>query len=203
MNTPSHAIINLAILGKVFPPEFNLLIVIGGILPDLPIFLFYGWAKLIAKMPERLIWSQGYYSPFMQAIVASFHSIPLALIGFAIASFFHWKIVQILCLSLILHSLFDLPVHHDDAHRHFFPFSNYRLISPFSYWDVKHYASIVSLVEILLVFLSTIISFPSVQSPIGKGLIILVNGFYVVSYLYFYFYLKYQLLFWGKTHEGK
>lgn len=197
MNTPSHAIINLAILGQLFPSEFNLLIAIGGILPDIPIFLFYGWAKFIAKLPERQIWSQAYYFPFIQTVVAIFHSIPLALIGFAIACFYQWQILQILCLSLILHSLFDLPVHRDDAHRHFFPFSNYRFISPFSYWDVKHYASIVSLVEISLVFLSTIITFSSVDSLLGKGLIIAVNGFYVISYLHFYVYLKYKLLFGG------
>ncbi len=197
MNTPSHAIINLAILGKVFPSEFNLFMVLGGLLPDIPIFLFYGWAKLIAKMPERQIWSQAYYAPLMQTIIAIFHSIPLAFMGFAIASFYQWKIIQILCLSLILHSLFDLPVHHDDAHPHFFPFSKYRLISPFSYWDIKHYASLVSLVEILLVFLSTIITFSSVHSPFGKGLMIAINGFYVISYLYFYVYLKYKLLFGG------
>ena len=88
MNTPSHAILNLVILGKATHPEANLLIVLGGILPDIPIFLFYGWAKLIAKMPEHLIWSQGYYSPMMQAIVAISHSIPLAMIGLAIATFY-------------------------------------------------------------------------------------------------------------------
>jgi hypothetical protein len=192
MNTPSHAILNLAILGKATHPEANLLIVLGGILPDIPIFLFYGWAKLIAKMPEHLIWSQGYYSPMMQTIVAISHSIPLAMIGLAIATFYQWKILQILCLSLILHSLFDLPVHHDDAHRHFFPFSNYRFISPLSYWDTKHYGSIVSLVEILLVFFATIRAFSWVESPIGKGLMILVNSLSVISYFYFYVYLKYK-----------
>ena len=127
----------------------------------------------------------------MQTIIAIFHSIPLAFIGFAIASFYQWKILQILCLSLILHSLFDLPVHHDDAHRHLYPFSKYRLISPFSYLDVKHYVSVVSLVEILLVFLSTIIAFSSVHSSLGKGLMVAVNGFYLISYLYFYVYLKF------------
>lgn len=194
MNTPSHAILNLAILGKVTHPEANLLIVLGGILPDIPIFLFYGWAKLIAKMPEHQIWSQAYYSPIMQTIVAIYHSIPLAVIGLAIATFYQWKILQILCLSLILHSLLDLPVHHDDAHRHFFPFSNYRFISPVSYWDTKHYGSIVSLVENLLVFGATIRVFPWVESLIGKGLMILVNSLSAMSYLYFYVYLKYK--FW-------
>jgi hypothetical protein len=38
MKTPSHAIINLATLSKTQHSEWNLIIVIGGILPDIPIF---------------------------------------------------------------------------------------------------------------------------------------------------------------------
>ena len=135
MKTPSHAIINLAILGKPQLPQANLIIVIGGILPDIPIFLFYFWAKYIARLPAATIWSKAYYEPFVQNIVALFHSIPLAVIGLLIAYYFGWQSVQILFTSIVLHSLGDLPVHYDDAHRHFFPFSNYRFISPFSYWE--------------------------------------------------------------------
>jgi len=94
--------------------------------------------------------------------------------------------VQILFISMILHSLGDLPVHNDDAHRHFFPFSNYRFISPLSYWDRKHYGSIVSLVEMFLVLLSTYHVFGWVNSYVGKILLILVNGFYLIRTLFFY-----------------
>jgi len=186
MKTPSHAIINLAILGRTQHSELNLLIVTGGILPDIPIFLFYFWAKYIARLPEATIWSKAYYEPFVQNIVALFHSIPLAGIGWLIAYYLGWPSVQILFVSTILHSLGDLPVHNDDAHRHFFPFSNYRFISPISYWDRKHYGSIVSLVEMLLVLLSTYRVFGLVNSYVGKILLILVNGFYLIGAVFFY-----------------
>lgn len=182
MNTPSHAILNLFILGRKSLPQANLPIFIGAILPDIPIFVLYAWAKLIARLPEKQIWTETYYQPFWQNIVALFHSIPLALIGWLIAYKFGWEKIQILCLSLVLHSCFDLPVHNDDAHRHFFPFSNYRFISPISYWDRKHYGSIVSLIEILLVFLATFPVFNQIQSWIGKGLLIGIN----VIYLFFF-----------------
>ncbi|HEY9299002.1 MAG TPA: hypothetical protein VIQ31_22130 [Phormidium sp.] len=185
MKTPSHAIINLAILGRTQHSELNLLIVTGGILPDIPIFLFYFWAKYIARLPEATIWSKAYYEPFVQNIVALFHSIPLAGIGWLIAYYLGPPCVQILFISTILHSLGDLPVHNDDAHRHFFPFSNYRFISPISYWDRKHYGSIVSLVEMLLVLLSTYRVFGFVNSYAGKGLLILVNAFYWAGPVYF------------------
>ena len=127
-----------------------------------------------------------YYQPFIQNIVAIFHSIPLAIICWLISYYFGWQILQVICISLLLHSLLDLPVHNDDAHRHFFPFSNYRFISPISYWDPKHYGSIVALIEILLVLLATLRVFPGINSVIGKALIILVNIFYWGSYSYFY-----------------
>jgi hypothetical protein len=186
MNTPSHAIINLAILGKKQHPEWNLLAVAGGILPDIPIFLFYFWAKYMARLPPDTIWSKAYFEPAFQNIVALFHSIPLAVIGWLIACYFGWQNLQLLFLSMVLHSLGDLPVHNDDAHRHFFPFSNYRFISPLSYWDRNHYGSIVSVVEILLVMLSTYRVFGWVNSYVGKGLLILVNCFYLIGYVLFY-----------------
>jgi len=37
VNTPGHAVLNLALLGKRDRPERSLPIVIGAILPDLPI----------------------------------------------------------------------------------------------------------------------------------------------------------------------
>ena len=187
MNTPSHAIINLVLLNKPQLQHANLSIVIGGILPDIPIFLFYFWAKFIARLPEAKIWSQAYYQPLIQNIVAIFHSIPLAIIGLLISYYFGWEIIQVICISLVLHSLLDLPVHHNDAHRHFFPFSNYRFISPLSYWDPKHYGSIVALIEIFLVLLGSWRVFPEVNSVLGKGLIIFVNAFYWSSYVYFIF----------------
>lgn len=186
MNTPTHGIINLALLIKPQTPQANLAIVIGGILPDIPIFIFYLWAKFIARLPEVKIWSEAYYQTFIQNIVAIFHSIPLAIICWLISYYFGWQILQVICISLLLHSLLDLPVHNDDAHKHFFPFSNYRFISPISYWDPKHYGSIVALIEILLVLLATLRVFPGINSVIGKALIILVNIFYWGSYSYFY-----------------
>ena len=84
---------------------------------------------------------------------------------------------------MVLHSLLDLPVHNDDAHRHFFPLSNYRFISPISYWDPNHYGGIVSVVELLLVLLATFPVFNLIQSWIGKGLAIAID----LIYIYFLF----------------
>ncbi|WP_175561219.1 hypothetical protein [Hydrococcus rivularis] len=81
MNTPSHYILNLAFLGKAIAPNANVAITLGAILPDLPIFAFYIVAKFFCKMPEHQIWSQAYYKPFWQNLIALFHSFPVAAIA--------------------------------------------------------------------------------------------------------------------------
>jgi hypothetical protein len=176
----------LAILGQNQRPQANLVIVIGAILPDIPIFIFYLWAKFIQRLPESQIWSEAYYQPFWQNIIATFHSIPLALIGWSIAHYWGWKQIEFVFASMVLHSLLDLPVHSEDAHRHFFPFSNYRFISPISYWNPNNYGRIVSFIERLMVLGATFYVFPFVHSYVGKGLLIVVNVIYLLSYLYFY-----------------
>ncbi|QSJ16417.1 hypothetical protein JYQ62_32610 [Nostoc sp. UHCC 0702] len=186
MNTPSHAILNLFILNQKIQPQANRAIFIGAILPDIPIFLFYFLMKFGYRLPSHQIWSTVYYQPFWQAIFSTFHSIPLAIIGIVIAHFYNWQVLELLLISVLLHCLFDLPVHNNDAHRHFFPFSNYRFISPISYWDPKHYGNIVAFGEILLVFMASISLFISMRSPFSKGLLLLVNLFYWIGYFRFY-----------------
>lgn len=186
MNTPSHAIVNLAVFSQFSQPEANLAIAVGAILPDLPIFLFYGWAKFIQKLPERQIWSERYWQPGLQNWVALFHSIPVAIFAAILADYWGWETGKYIFMSMVIHSLGDLPVHHDDAHRHFFPVSDYRLISPISYWDPQHYGRIVAGVEVLAVWVGTAVSFPGVASGLGKGLIVAIAGLSAIAYFYIY-----------------
>lgn len=188
MNTPGHYVLNLALLGKTLAPKNSLAIAIGAILPDIPIFIFYAVAKFIYRMPESKIWSEAYYEPFWQNIVALFHSIPLALIGAVICYFLDWKPGMILFISMIGHSLLDLPVHNDDAHRHFFPFSDYRFISPFSYWDTNHYGRIVAFIEMALVLGVNPLALSLLHSPWTKGIIIAIDMFYLLVYSRFYLF---------------
>lgn len=186
MNTSSHAILNLVVFSQQMQNQASHAIFIGAILPDVPIFVFYFLMKFVYRLPSRQIWSEVYYQPFWQVIISSFHSIPLALIGVIIAHVFKWQVIEVGFISMVLHSLLDLPVHNNDAHRHFFPLSNYRFISPISYWDRKHYGGIVAFVEISLVLIASIYMFPTMQSPFTKGLLLAVNLFYWGAYLRFY-----------------
>lgn len=182
MQTHGHYVINMALLGKTIAPKHNIAIAIGSVLPDIPIFLFYVISKFIYKMPEAKIWGEAYYQPVWQNIIATSHSIPIALIGFIICWFFDWKWGAILCVSMVCHCLLDLPVHHDDAHRHFYPFSDYRFNSPVSYWDVNHHAKIAAGVEFALVLIATPFVMGLLRTPYTKGILILIDIAYLLTY---------------------
>lgn len=87
---------------------------------------------------------------------------------------------------MLLHHLGDLPLHHDDAHRHFFPLSNFRLISPVSYWDPQHYGTLVALVELAAVLVASAYLLRLVKSRWGRAVLLLANALAVVFYLTFY-----------------
>ncbi|NEO87889.1 MAG: hypothetical protein F6J87_27075 [Spirulina sp. SIO3F2] len=186
MNTPSHYVLNLAVIGAVIQPRVTAAITLGAIGPDLPIFVFYAWAKFIQRLPESEIWSQAYYQPFWQTIIALTHSFPVAIVGLLIclALRSHWGLVFF--ISMIGHSLLDLPVHNDDAHRHFFPLSNYRFMSPISYWDPNHYGPIVAGVEMLLVIAATPFVWPMLETMVARIILVTIPTIYVVGYSRFY-----------------
>ena len=150
MNTPAHAVINLLLLarkpGQNVSHKRSAAIIAGALLPDLVIIVFYAW-HLVLGTPESQIWSVEYYRPIWQGWIDSFNSIPLIGLTMLIS----WKTRQYLLLaffsSMLLHVFGDMPLHHDDAHRHFFPFSDWRFASPVSYWDPAHHGQWASLIE--------------------------------------------------------
>jgi hypothetical protein len=155
MNTPAHAVINLLLLSSIpgHKPDHrrSAAIVFGALLPDLTIMVFYAWQLLVGRS-ESEIWTVEYYRPFWQACIDSFNSIPLILLAMLLC----WRARNYLLLalfsSMLLHVFGDLPLHHDDAHRHFWPFSDWRFASPVSYWDPAHHGRWASLLEFIAVF---------------------------------------------------
>lgn len=187
MNTPSHAIINLALLGK---RTYVLSALLGGVVPDLPIFMFFLFQKLIQNQSGQAIWGEIYFSDKWQAILAPFHSIPFAIMLVALAVGFRKHAWTVFGLSLIMHSALDFPFHHADAHMHFFPFSDYRFRSPLSYWDPAHHAKWVGLFEYASVALSSYFIWKRHKKPWARiALAVLVTSL-GIGFLY-------GILIWG------
>ena len=182
MNTPAHAVVGLVILSrKGDGHRRTAAIVVGAVIPDLAIIVFYAWHRLLGTDEEQ-IWSVEYFKPAWQAFIDSFNSIPLIALGLILC----WKIrhglIWALLASMLLHILADLPVHHDDAHRHFFPFLDWKFISPVSYWDPKHYGNWFSLFEVVLV--ASLSAFLLLKHILPRIWVIACLAVYLVYWIY-------------------
>jgi hypothetical protein len=151
VQTLGHAVVNLALLGGSVFPEHAPAILAGALAPDVPIATLYARERWLRRTPEARIWTECYRRRFWQDFIHAAHSLPLALLGLLMALSLDATAAVAFFGSALLHVLGDFPVHAHDAHRHFFPLSDYRFISPFSYWDVRHHARPVAFGELLLV----------------------------------------------------
>ncbi len=57
---------------------------------------------------------------------------------------------MVLAGAALLHVAADFPLHHNDGHTHLWPLSNWKFVSPVSYWDPAHYGNFVRPFELLL-----------------------------------------------------
>ncbi|MEM7477351.1 MAG: metal-dependent hydrolase [Planctomycetota bacterium] len=166
MNTPTHVLINWTIAkasGGKFPASAVLL---GALAPDIPLyFLSIGgglWFRFVegwepGEIARHMFGTLFYEDPYWISLHNCLHS-PLVLLG-AIAVL-HFAFGKTLFLkswwtwffgSCLLHTLVDIPVHHDDGPLVFWPLNwSYRFASPLSYWDLNHYAQIVMPFEAVL-----------------------------------------------------
>ena len=157
MNTPAHAVLNALIVAR--DPSQNLLTpaVIGAILPDVPMVFFYVYQRIWAARPEFQIWGQLYFHASWQAFFDIFNSLPLVAVGGLLAWWIGSQRLGVFCMSMALHAVSDFLVHHNDAHRHFFPLTDWRFQSPVSYWDPRHHGDIFLLGESIFTLVGAII----------------------------------------------
>jgi hypothetical protein len=139
LNTPSHVLVNCAVLRD--RAAGSLWLVVGGAaLPDAPIFAFYLYEKLLG-VSERQIWGTDYFVSGFQPVIDALHSFPLIAAALGVSFLLRSHGLRAFSASLLLHAAIDFLVHHEDAHRQLFPFSDYRFLSPVSYWDPRHYGA--------------------------------------------------------------
>ena len=122
-------------------------------------FAFYAIEKLINGSSEREIWTTRYFLPGWQDFFDLFNSMPFIAIGMLVA----WRLGMmgwlVFFASMLLHVLCDLPLHHDDGHRHFWPLLDWRFESPVSYWDANHYGRPAAIAELALFVVCYVWSF--------------------------------------------
>ena len=185
MNTPAHLIINVALLAGGARRRQLRWVVSGALLPDLGMFAFFAYEFWVAKTPMRVIWDEHYFDPAWQTFFDLFNSLPLLGLGFLVAWFMRRKGWALLCVSAALHAMLDLPVHREDGHRHFWPISDWRYMSPVSYWDPEHGGALGSLLELLLMAGASVVIWRRYRYRVLGAALLLLNGASLVGWLLF------------------
>ena len=190
MNTPTHLILSVATLTRRREngPSYITPAVIGALLPDAPMFAFYFIEKFWIGSSEREIWTTRYFMTSWQNFFDLFNSVPIVALGLWLS----WKFSRmgwfVLFASMMIHIAYDLPLHHDDGHRHFWPLLNWRFESPISYWDPNHHGGPAALAEILLFIVCYIVSMrrhDDLKTRIGLSTLTAIHiGFIAFALLY-------------------
>ena len=179
VRTPGHAVVNLVVLGTLAATGSPAAVVAGAVLPDLPIMALWALERWRGR-PEEDIWRSVYPTRPWVDLIHGAHSIPLASLGLVVAALLGAPSGVAFFASALLHSLLDLPLHAEDAHRHFLPFSSWRFVSSLSYWDPRYHAAAVTLVEALVV-LGACAWLWTGASTAGRGGLLAIGMWYGLS----------------------
>ena len=133
MHTPTHAALNFLVLGRN-PESARLCILVGAVLPDVPMFGFFLYEHLVCGETARHIFRDLYFVPRWQTVFDISHSIPLFLLLLGLSWWRRSRTGLLFATSLLLHSLVDWPTHLEDAHAYFWPFWREPLRGVVSYW---------------------------------------------------------------------
>ena len=179
MNTPAHILVALAALSRPASPRQNLAVAAGAFVPDLSIYVFFFWATGFTDFSMQQIWREVYWTEPWQTLGAISNSVPLALVLLGLSLWKRSAVATAFSLALLVHFALDFPLHADDAHRHFWPLSDWRFASPISYWDGDHHGKLGAGLEYVATLIASVFIWRRFQSKwvrIAIGVLALVQG---------------------------
>ncbi|MEL6966809.1 MAG: hypothetical protein AAGM04_05450 [Pseudomonadota bacterium] len=197
MMSQTHVLLAAALFAKPGKTLRNTAVVAGAIVPDIAIFGLLGWSKVMG-IPETRVWNELYWQEPWQTYTAAGNSLPLylliAVFGVLIlrlvpAAHRLGMVALFFALAAITHVAGDLPVHVEDAHRHLWPLSDWKFISPVSYWNPEHHGRAFSVFEGLLGIALSIILFRRFKGWLTRVIIITLIVAYFAVPAYFIFML--------------
>ena len=133
------------------------------------------------------MWDTLYFDSAWTPFITLSHSLILWPMLLLLATLTKQALLRYVSAAALLHVCMDFFVHHDDAYRHFWPLSDWKFLSPLSYYDPKYYGDWVGAIDAvvvigLLVWLATL--YTNRKARIGIGAIV---GLYVTSVVLPYF----------------
>jgi len=150
MNTPAHLIFGPSAFGKRHQTETIFGALIGAMLPDMSLYLMAGISIFLLDISPQIVFGQLYFSPEWQQVFAVDNSFILWGIAFAFALWSKTPWAVALTGAALLHIALDFPLHMEDARAHFWPLTEWKFISPVSYWDTAHHGALVGGIEMAL-----------------------------------------------------
>lgn len=213
MMTQTHFLVAAALFcSPQRPTRQNVAVLAGAFAPDFAIYTLFVWSKIVG-IPEQELWSVVYFAEPMTTITAVGNSAPLyaliAILGIALVrpasvelagphaadtpvgfgrfvTASHTNMLILFGLAALTHLAGDLPVHAGDAHPHFWPITDWRFISPVSYWDPRHFGTQFSIVEIVLGIALSVIIFRRFKALWVRGLTLVLIAAYAAVPIYFF-----------------
>lgn len=195
MNTQTHILLAAALFARPGRAHRlrNTAVLAGALLPDALIFVMFIWSKIIGA-PETEVWNVWYFTPPWLTAIDWMNSIPLFLSLLAMALVLRSRewinrrgadALMLLALAALTHILGDLPLHVDDGHAHFVPFSQWRFQSPVSYWDPNYYGGIAALAELALGLGLIVILWRRFAKRAVRLVLVIATCAYAVPYIWF------------------
>jgi hypothetical protein len=173
VNTPAHLIFGAAAFARPNDRPVNIAALSGALLPDLSPYLLAGWSLFVLRIPPETVFGQLYFSAAWQNIFAVDNSIPLWALGLVFGLVTRNRVIIAFAGAGLLHLAFDLPVHNEDARRHFWPLSDYVFRSPVSYWDPRHHGRITAPIEVLVCLALSVILWRRFNGWFARTLILI------------------------------
>jgi hypothetical protein len=143
-------LISGGLLSRRGEPAVTAAALLGGLIPDVPLFVPFAYDRFVNGLPEHVIWGERYWSDVWQIPAGLSHSFPLYGLVLVTGLFLRSQVTIIYALSSLLQCIVDFLVHVEDAHMQLLPLSRWAFESPISYWDPRHYGAIVSKVELAI-----------------------------------------------------
>lgn len=171
MNTLAHIVVASAALTRPASPKRNLAVLAGAFLPDLSMFVFFAWSRVQGWSGEET-WNVQYWNEPWQTLGSISNSAVLFGLLLGLALWRHWHMVASLSAAALIHIAFDLPLHADDAHRHFWPLTDWRFVSPVSYWDPDHHGFLGGAIETGVTLIALVLLWRRFSSPRWRAVMI-------------------------------
>jgi len=151
LNTPAHLILGAAAFGKADSRSVTWWALAGGFVPDLSLYVMAGVSLFVLGIAPNHVFGTLYYSDAWQQVFAIDNSFVLwgIALGVAIWRKTPWAIA--FTAAALLHLALDFPLHNHDARMHFWPVTDWKFISPISYWEGARGGDIVGAIEVVMV----------------------------------------------------